>query len=219
MNDYIRHDDKNIIEVGCGAGLSQFFINTDKLVLTDILDNSWVDRKEDALHLSYPDNSLDIVIASEMIHHLASPYAFFTDMAMKLKPGGRIIIQDMCNSLIMKLALRIMRHEGWDDTVDVFSPKAICNQADDPWSANCSIPDLLFGDTAKFEKEFPMYRVIKSERNECFMFLFSGGVIAKGPRLPLPKSLTKVLAVIDKACVFALPKLFACGRSIVLEKK
>ena len=29
MNDYIRPEDKNIIEVGCGAGLSKFFINND----------------------------------------------------------------------------------------------------------------------------------------------------------------------------------------------
>lgn len=219
MNGYIYPDDENIIEVGCGAGLSKFFITNPRLVLTDVLDNSWVDRYEDAMNLSCADNSLDVVIASEMIHHLASPYAFFKQLEGKLKPGGRIIIQDMHNSLIMKLVLRIMRHEGWDDNVNVYDKTAVCNQSDDPWSANCSITMLLFDNKALFEKTFPDLEIIKDTKMECFMFLFSGGVIAKGPRLPLSKSLTKLLSVVDKCCIKMLPGIFACGRSIVIRKR
>lgn len=183
-----------------------------------MLDNTWVDRHEDALNLSYGDNSLDVVIASHMIHHLASPYRFFCHLQSKLKSGGRIIIQDINTSMLMKLALRAMRHEGWDDRADIWNSNAICNQPDDPWSANCSIPKLLFSDIKQFEKVFPGLKIIHSAQNECFMFFCSGGVIAKGPRLPLSKSLTKALSVIDKICVAALPGIFACGRSVVIEK-
>jgi hypothetical protein len=66
------------------------------------------------------------------------------NVGRKLKPGGRIIIQDIYTSTIMKVALRVMRHEGWSEEVNVFDRAAVCNDPDDPWSANCSIPKLLF---------------------------------------------------------------------------
>lgn len=89
MNDYIRPEDKNIIEIGCGAGLSKFFIKSDKLKLTDVLPSPWVDRHEDALNLSVEDGTLDIVIASHMLHHLASPADFLNKLAQKLRGGWK----------------------------------------------------------------------------------------------------------------------------------
>ena len=44
----------------------------------------------------------------------------------------------------MKTVLRLMRHEGWSDEVDIFDRNAVCNDPSDPWSANCSIQKQLF---------------------------------------------------------------------------
>ena len=120
----------------------------------------------------------------------------------------------------MKLVLRIMRHEGWSDSVDIFDREAICNEASDPWSANCSIPKLLFfGDKERFAEEFPMYNMVKRKKNECFLFLLSGGVIAKTFHLPLGDSGAKVIQKIDGFLVKLMPGIFACGCSVVLQKK
>ena len=55
----------------------------------------------------------------------------------------------------MKLALRIMSHEGWIETINVFDKNTITNLPDDPWSANCSIPKMLFFNSKKiFKKNF-----------------------------------------------------------------
>lgn len=217
MNTYINAKDRKIMELGCGMGVSKLFIKNKYLKLTDITANEWVDEVVDALNINCPDHSLDVVICSHMIHHLANPRIFFEQIQKKLKPGGRIIIRDIYTGSMMKIVLRIMRHEGFSDKVNVFDRNAICNSPDDPWSANCSIPKLLFfkGD---FEKEFPCFRILKKEYNECLMFFLSGGVIAKTFYLPVNKRGVRVIRKIDRFVVKLCPGFFAAGCSIVLKK-
>lgn len=222
MNRYIYKTDKEILELGCGAGLSRTFIRNQHLLLTDVAKHEWVDKKMDALHLDCPDHSLDVIISSHMIHHLANPAQFFAHAGTKLKSGGRIIIQDIYTGWLMKLALRLMRHEGYSDDTDVFDRLHVCNLPDDPWSANCSVPKLLFfgvgGGTKRFEQELPMYRIRKRERNECLMFFLSGGVIAKTWYLPAGEKGVKIIQKLDRLFVKLCPAVFASGCSIVLER-
>ncbi len=217
MNKYIKPGDKRIVELGCGAGLSEFFIHHNNFILTDVTEHDWVDERVDALDIPYFDNSVDVFICSHMIHHISNPAAFLDSLARKLKPGGRVIIQDIYTCLLMKIALRIMHHEGWSDNVDIYNRSTVCNDPSDPWSANCSIPKLLFW--SGFAEEFPNYRIIKRTRNECFLFLTSGGVIAKTKRLPIGERGSQVIKKIDRFLTRLAPEIFACGCSIVLEKK
>lgn len=176
MNRYIKDTDEVVIELGCGAGLSKQFIKSEKFVMTDITEYEWVDKYVNAMDLDYPDDSIDVVVCSHMIHHISNPAKFLDSVEKKLKPGGRLIIQDIYTCTLMKMALRMMRHEGWSDSVNIFDRTVICNDPTDPWSANCSIPKLLFfKNFGKFENEFPHYKVIKKTRNECFLFFLSGG--------------------------------------------
>ena len=144
MNNFIKDSDEIIIELGCGAGLSKQFIQNDKFIMTDIAEHDWVDKYLDAMNIELPDSSVDVFICSHMIHHLSNPATFFDNLGKKLKPSGRVIIQDIYTCLLMKIVLRIMRHEGWSDSVNIFDRKAVCNDPSDAWSANCSIPKLLF---------------------------------------------------------------------------
>lgn len=188
MNKYIKADDKVVVELGCGAGLSK---------------QLWVDRYMDALNVDYPDGSIDVVICSHMLHHLVNPAAFFDDISRKLRSGGRIIIQDIYVCTLMKMALRLMRHEG-AESVNVFDREVVCNDPSDPWSANCAIPKLLFGGD-RFLKEFPQYRIIKRTRNECFLFFLSGGVIAKTLYLPMGDKGAEFIKKIDQILTKAFP--------------
>jgi len=120
----------------------------------------------------------------------------------------------------MKLVLRGMRHEGWSDVVNVFDKNMVCNEPGDPWSANCSIPKLLFFKGGrKFEEEFPMYELVECRKNECFLFLLSGGVIAKTFYLPIGDTGVNIIKKIDHILVGMLPSVFTCGCSVVLQKK
>lgn len=70
-----------------------------------------------------------------------------------------------------------------------------------------------------FEKEFSQFRVIRKTRNECFLFLLSGGVIAKTFYLPLKDKAVNMIKRIDTFLVKKFPSVFACGCSVVLQKK
>ena len=220
MNQYINDSDKVVIELGCGAGLSKLFIENPNLILSDVVDHEWVDKYVDAMNIECDDESIDVVICSHMIHHLSNPANFFDALWRKLKPDGRIIIQDIYTCLLMKAVLRIMRHEGWSEDVDVFDRNSICNDPHDPWSANCSIPKLLFfNEKTPFDDVFAGYNIVKKSRNECFLFLLSGGVIAKTFYLPANNFLVKVIKTIDRFLIALFPAMFACGCSVVIQKR
>jgi SAM-dependent methyltransferase len=205
--------------LGSGAGFAREFVSNPNLKLTDVVQRPWIDEEVDALALPWEDESLDAIVCSHMIHHLASPTQFFSKVSRKLKPGGRIVIQEINTSYLMRLMLRMMRHEGWSREVDVFDESCVANDPRDPWSANCAIPELLFKDVAKFESNHPEYRVIHHELRECFIFLISGGVIAKTKTIQLPWFALRGVALLDRALVKVMPSMFALGRFVVLEKR
>ena len=60
------------------------------------------------------------------------------------------------------------------------------NDANDLWSANCAIPEILFNNENKFHKTFPFFKIIKNDLNECLIFPLSGGVISKTKMIELP---------------------------------
>lgn len=218
MNAFVKFSDEGI-EFGAGIGASRDFISPKRFILTDYLDSDWLDEKHvDALNSKFSSESFDFIVASNMVHHLAFPSRFFDECQRILKPGGKLIIQEIHTSLIMRLILRLMRHESFDETINVFDNSKPCNQSSDPWSANCSIPKLLFSNHKKFESAHPGWRIVHDRKVEFFQFLNSGGVVAKTCYLPLSDSLLQLLDQFDKILCLMAPNIFALQREIVLQK-
>jgi len=218
MNDYIDESDK-VVELGCGAGFSKLFIDHHDLTLTDVVEYEWVDEIIDALDLPYEDASVDAFICSHMIHHVAKPKTFIKSLFRALKKGGRIIIHEVNISLFLQLALRLMRHEGWSFDIDPFDEDRIANNPDDPWSANCAIPYLLFKDSKTFERNFPGFEIILNQPEECFLLPLSGGVISKRPVIELPMPVLRFVKNIDDMLCRLSPDTFAVGRRVVIMKR
>jgi SAM-dependent methyltransferase len=219
MNRFIGSDDLGV-EVGCGTGISREFIRSKRFHLSDVSDYDWVDYKHvDAMSTPFEDGSFDFVVSSNMIHHVAQPLLFFSEMERILKPGGRLIIQEVNASLAMRIALRLMRHEGYSYEPDVFDPDQICNDPADPWSANCAIPNLLFDDREQFERHVPAFKMVHASFREFACMFNCGGVIAKTTCIRLPKWMVYVMYGIDTVLTAVAPNLFAMQRQIVLEKR
>lgn len=217
MNSYINGKDV-IWELGCGGGFSKFYLKNPNLKLSDYTKNEWNDLAIDALHMPFENNSVDVLIASHMIHHLSKPVLFFEEVKRVLKPGGFLLISEIHTSFFMKFLLKKMKHEGWSYEIDIFNKELIANDPRDPWSANCAIPEILFADKNKFETIFPGLELIKKEYSEFLTFPLSGGVIATRKTVNLPKFILKLIDLIDNMLIITFPRIFALGLKVVIKK-
>jgi SAM-dependent methyltransferase len=218
MNAYI-HPDSIGADIGCGAGFSKEFIRAKKLYLTDFAEHDFLDFKNvDALNLPFADSSLDFLIATNVIHHLPSPMAFFAEARRVLRSGGHLLLFEVQASLLFRFILRLMRHEGYSYDVDVFDANAICTDPVDLWSGNNFIPRLLFDSHQRFLEAVPGWKILKDEPRECLMFLNSGGVTAKTSYVPLPDFALSIVESLDSTLAGLAPNLFALGRAISLQK-
>lgn len=216
MNDYLKPDSV-IIEIGAGAGFSELYLKY-RPILTDAADHPWINRFIDATQMDLADESVDVIIASHTVHHFYSPYKFFMECQRVLKKGGIVIIQEINTSFFMRLLLRMMRHEGWAYDVDVFNPNAIVNDANDLWSANCAVPELLFHNPRTFEHTFPKLQVTRNKCCEFLLFPLSGGVIAKTSIPELPEIVLRSVMVVDSILTQIAPSIFALGRQVVVQR-
>lgn len=217
MNEYIKST-KDIIEIGAGAGFSKFYIKKN-YILSDVLDNPWIDLKIDALKMDIKDASIDAIITSHSIHHFSKPSLFFKECERVLRPNGIILIQEINTSLMMRFLLKTMRHEGWSYDVDVYDETKIANDPEDPWSANCAIPELLFQDEDLFHEKFKSLKIILNTKVEGFILPLSGGVISKINIPELPYWVLNVVSILDKFLICIAPQIFSMGRSIVIKKQ
>ena len=218
MNTYIEPNDI-VVELGCGAGLTEFFVTSAPVLATDVRPYAWTTACVDALHLPFAPNSVDVFLCVNMIHHLAVPTAFLDSILVSLRPGGRLLIQEPNPSFMMLLALRIMRHEGWSFDVDAFDPQVAANDPSDPWSGNNAISALLFGDAARFQRRFPAFQRVFDRYSEFLLFPLSGGVTAKTAVPRLPSFVLSAATAIDAVLCRLAPSFFAMGRSIALKKR
>lgn len=218
MNDYIEKE-HTVIEIGAGAGLSKSFIKRSTVITTEISHYPWVDICVDALNLPFHSDSIDVFICINVLHHLTTPIRFLRDVYRCLKGGGHLLLLEPNPSLLLLIALRIMRHEGWSFELNVFDPAVCVNDPADPWSGNNAISYLLFADKSAFEKNAPGFEIMHDAFSECIMFPLSGGVTAKIRTVELPVRLLKIIDRIDHRLCRLAPMIFAMARSLVLRKR
>ena len=219
MNKFITGTMKGL-ELGAGTGASKDFIKSNNYYISDFNNSDWLDFKNvDALNTEFKDNEFDFLVSSNLIHHLAYPDQFFKECQRILKDGGLLIIQDIYSSLITRSVLKLMRHEGYSEETQVFNNQLPSNDPRDPWSANCSIPKLLFQSKSIFESHYEFFEIVHKKHSEFLLFLNSGGVIAKTKYIPLNETLIDLVKRIDRLLVNISPGVFAMQMQIVLRLK
>jgi len=220
MNRFIKENDKGI-EVGSGAGFSKDFIKSKNFKLTDLGDEDHLDLKNiDAQNTGFQEESLDFVIASNMIHHIPYPIKFFREMNRILKKGGKLIVFESYCSIFFQLATILMKHEGFDFTLNVWDENNPKSDEKNAWHGNIAVPHLIFDNRETFEEKLGnLFMINYEELTECLIFINSGGVTSKTTCVPMNNFFLKLLNSIDKLLVKFFPNIFCMGRRIVLIKK
>jgi len=220
MNKFIKESEHGI-EVGSGAGFSKDFIKNKNFKLTDLGNDEHLDYKNiDAQNTGFKNDDLDFVIASNMIHHIPYPIKFFKEINRILKNGGKLIIFESYCSIFFQLATMIMKHEGFDFTLNVWDEEEPKSDEENAWHGNIAVPHLIFDDRSRFDKEIGnLFEIEYEELTECLIFINSGGVTSKTAFIPMNNFFLNILDYIDKALIKFFPKIFCMGRRIVLKKK
>ena len=193
MNKFINTNDYGL-EVGSGAGFAKFFIKNKNLKISDYSNDDHLDFKNvDAQNTNFKDSSFDYVIASNMIHHVPYPIKFFKEMNRILKKDGKLIIFDAYCSILLQLIMILMKHEGFDFTVNVWDEKNPKSDALDVWDGNIGVTNLIFDNKKEFDENLGKIFSIEYEKlTECFIFLNSGGVTSQTFHVPLSNSLLNI---------------------------
>ena len=220
MNRFIEKGEIGL-EVGSGAGFTKFYIKSQNLKLSDLSHDQHLDFKNiDAQATGFKDSSFDYVIASNMIHHIPYPVKFFREMNRILKKNGKLIIFESYCSIVFQIATILMKHEGYDFTLNVWDEKNPKRDANDAWAGNIAVPHLIFDDKKKFDENLGSLFSIKFEElTECLIFLNSGGVTSKTFYIPMNTFALNILKNIDRFLIKFFPNIFCMGRRIVLTKK
>lgn len=110
----ISDNDKTILDIGCGgAWVAEHFLSRGRNVISmDISSINPAKAKEkypqenhaaiiaDALQLPFKDESIDCIIASEVIEHIPDPAVFLKNVLAKIKPGGKLVLMTPYNEKI-----------------------------------------------------------------------------------------------------------------------
>ena len=216
MNKYINEFDHGI-ELGCGTGISELHINSKNFKLTDIMKHDWVSQIVDAHKMPFKDSSLDFIILNNAIHHLSKPIVVLSECSRVLKHKGKVLIQDVHLSLIMRILMNITKHESYSYNINVFDPKVVCNNPDDPWSANNALPDLLFGNSKLFHEKIKYFKIASKKYTEFIIWPLSGGVASFISTPNLNRKVLEFVCFLDKIIVTMSNNVFPLQQQIVLS--
>ncbi len=201
------------VELGSGIGNIKEVIPN--CIRTDLFPNPWIDRVEDAYHLSFSDNTVDNLILFDVFHHLRYPGTSLKEFHRVLAPNGRVLIFDPCMSVLGLIVFGLFHHEelGLGDEIRMFAPKEWSSNEDCYYAAQGNASRIFLG--GKYQSFLGNWRVITKQRISAISYVASGGYSM--PQL-YPDKAFPLMKAIDRICDL-VPFMFATRLLVVLEKK
>lgn len=163
------------LELGAGAGFCHKYIGD--LITTEIFRCPDITMVLDACALPFEDRSLRAVVMTDVLHHIPRVRDFFAESARCVRPGGVIAMVEPWVTSWSRLIYTKLHHEPFRPDTDAWE-----FPTNGPLSgANGALPWVLFErDRARFEAEFPMWRIETVRPLMPFRYLVSGGVSLRG---------------------------------------
>lgn len=184
-----------IVELGSGIGAVKEFIP--ECLTTDIFPNPWLDRRENAYALSFPDESVSNLILLDVFHHLKYLGTALNEFRRVLGNKGRVIILDPAMGLLGKFVSGLFHHEP----LRLHEPIAwLASEGFDPESANnfaaqANASRVFLGN--EFKEELKPWKLLRLEQLPEIAYIASEGFskpqLYPPAALPFIRGLEKIL--------------------------
>jgi len=160
-----------VLEIGSGAGFLEQFIPG--LITSDILYVPFNQLVLDGCSLPFPDNSLDSIVMTNVLHHI--PYAgkFLQETARCLRIGGALVMLEPWVSAWSHFVYKYIHHEHYDPN----SPEWDFPTGGPLSDANSALPWIVFErDRDQFERQYPQLEISQITPFMPVRYMLSGGI-------------------------------------------
>lgn len=160
-----------VLELGSGAGFLERRIPG--LIRSEVLPLDRVSVILDGRALPFRSGSLKAVVMTNVFHHVARVEVLLAEAARCVRPGGVMAMVEPWRSRWSEWVYRHLHHEPFDPAAPGWDVPA-----GGPLSgANGALPWIVFErDRARFEREFPEWRIAAVEPGMPLRYLISGGM-------------------------------------------
>ena len=202
-------------KVELGSGMGTIHEVMPDFLRTDLFPYPWLDKVENAYHLTFDDASISNLLMVDVFHHLRYPGNALHEFYRVLAPRGRVILMEPGLGLLGRIIYE------WMHVENVGKSHEISWNAPDGWSPNDMDYYAAQGNATwiferkLFQEKLGQWDVIEVKQITALAYAASGGY--SGPQLyptiayPLLKSMENILQ--------KFPKLFTTRLLVVLEKK
>ena len=160
-----------ILELGAGAGFLREYVPA--LIASEIFHLPGIDVVLDGLHLPFAEESLRAIVMIDVLHHIPDAPMFFMEASRCVRKGGAMVMIEPWVTAWSRLIYGNLHHEPFDPAALEwkFSSNGPLS------SANGALPWIIFErDRARFQREFPCWKIQSIELQMPFRYLVSGGV-------------------------------------------
>lgn len=198
------------IEIGSAGGILKSL--SKNFITSDIRICEGVDMFVDAQKLPFADQSVDLILGKDALHHLPNVSLHFEEVERVLCSGGVAVYLEPNWNRLSKFIYRYIHPEPWSEGIKDWNFKSI-----GPMDSNQALAKIIFvRDLQIFEKNFPNLEVeVISKPINGLTFLISGGVHARNSLSP------KFLIAIFKleSSSESWMRIFGLNRIIKISKK
>ena len=215
MNKYLIN--KKTIEIGSGSGLIKDIFPNYDITTTDIENTKYIDYVLDANNINSSISNYNVVIFSNVLHHLDNPVLTLKKLHENLKIDSFILINESSTSLLSRIIMYFLNHEGWSYKNNPYDYKKTFKFYNTPMSGNNALAKMIFDDNIKFTNTFPKFKILTNIYTESLIFLISGGVGKKYFTIQLPNTILNLLYIFDKFISKYFYLIFPLCRRIIIK--
>ena len=207
-----------ILEIGSGVSpLKRFYKN---VLTSDVLELDYLDYAFDCHDIDrfepIPNESLDVIALTNVLHHLKDPIDFLNKAATKLRPGGTIVATEPYFSALSTFIFKYLHHEP----MDLQAKDPLLSEIRGPLqSANIALPWLIFvrheAWNGPLRSNFD-FQLSSFEPFSAISYVATGGI---SHRIPIPLFIYRLIFHLDLAISRTFPRCFASFFTIRLTRK